>query len=127
MADNFDAVDIAYDLVKDILTDVFKDKSPENQSGEHIVINAPSATPSGNFVSDVPVNINIFVPVTANKMINRTRIKTLRDSIYTEIDGSEDPEGFYCIKERAFSGPIEGAKEGFDCFSIRYFLTLNTY
>ena len=125
MADNFDAVEIIYDAIKNILSGkVFKDKAPRDQDGEHIVVNSPACNHSE--VVNIPqVNVNIFVPKGANGMVDRARIKTLRSSIYTQID-SASPSGYYCYIDRSFSALLENVRDGYDCFTIRLELTLNT-
>ena len=125
MADNFDAVEIIYDAIKDVLTGrVFKDKAPRDQSGEYIVINSPSCN-HREFVNLPSVNINIFVLKGANGMVDRARIKTLRTAIYPLIK-SASPAGYYCVIDRSFSALQEDVRDGYDCFTIRLELTLNT-
>ena len=127
MADNFDAVDIIYDAIKSIGVPVFLDRSPRDQSGEHVVVS--SNTCAYDEVVNIPqVNVNIFVPRTSNGMINRTRVKALRTLVYNAVDAAS-PDN-YCVIDQVFSALIESSrmssvKEAFDCFTIRYELTLN--
>ena len=124
MADNFDAVDIIYSVISTYGVAAYKDKSPESPTSEHIVINSPAAGKSGFGTNDVYVNVNIFVPVTPNGMPNRTRIKAIRSALRALIEAAA-PAGYYCIVEFSFSQLIENVKPGFDCFTMRYLLTLN--
>jgi hypothetical protein len=130
MADNFDAVEIIYDIIKDCGVDVFKDKTPTDTLGEHVVVASPACN-HGRFVNIPMVNVNIFVPRPKGGMVNRTRIKEIRTAIYNAIDASSGPDGYYCAIDRAYSGLTESSnleklKEGLDCFTIKYELTLNS-
>jgi len=124
MADNFDAVDIVFSALALVGVTAFKDKSPENQAGEHIVVNSPSCGPSSFATNDSAVNVNIFVPVTPNAMVNRPRLEAIRSAVYAGIESS-DTSGYYCYIDNEFSALIENAKKGFDCFTIRYLITIN--
>jgi len=124
MADNFDAVDIIYTAVTIDGVATFKDKAPDDQSGEHIVVNSPSSAPSSYGTNDVSVNVNIFVPSAPNGMVDRARFKTLRTAVQSGID-SADTSSYYCEIDPEFSGFIEKAKKGFDCFTQRFLLTIN--
>lgn len=123
MADNFDAVDIIYTAIAAAGT-VFKDKSPDNQAGEHIVVNSPSSAPSSYATNDVSVNVNVFVPSAPNGMINRSRFETIRAAVKSGIE-SASTTGYYCEIDPEFSGFVENAKKGFDCFTQRFLLTIN--
>jgi len=125
MADNFDATKIIYNIIKNVGVSVFKERPPRDQSGEHIIVRS-NACNHGEYVNIPQVNVNIFIPKTANGMVNRDRIETIRTAVYTAISSAEDPEGYYCYIDRSFSALIEDAKEGFDCFTIRLELTLNS-
>lgn len=124
MADNFDGVDIIFSAISAVGISCYKDKSPEDTKAEHIVVNSPSSAPSSYGTNDVSVNVNIFVPPAPNGMINRARLKALRATVQSGID-SADPSGYYCVIDPEFSGLIENAKKGFDCFTQRFLLTLN--
>ena len=125
MADNFDAVEIIYDIIKTCGVDCYKDKAPRDLEGEYVVIGS-SACNHGEIVNIPQVNVNIFVPRPSNGMVNRARIKTLRTAIYDLIKASEGPSGYYCYIDRSFSALIEDVRDGYDCFTIRLELTLNT-
>lgn len=124
MADNFEAVEIIYGVISSWGVTTYKDKSPEGIATEHIVVNSPSSGASGYGTNDVSVNINIFIPVTANGMINRSRLKTIRAALRPLIEAAA-PAGYYCYVDPEFSALLENAKKGFDCFTMRYLLTLN--
>lgn len=124
MADNFDAVEILYGVVSPYGVATFKDKAPEDQTGEHIVINSPSGGASSYATNDINVNVNIFLPVTANGMPNRTRFKTIRTAIRPLIEAA-NPSAYYCYVDPEFFALIENAKKGFDCYSMRFLLTIN--
>jgi len=124
MADNFDAVDILYGVINPFGVTTYKDKSPEGITTEHIVVNSPSSGPSGYATNDISVNVNVFVPVTPNGMPNRARFKTIRTGIKPLIEAA-NPSGYYCYVDLEFTALIENAKKGFDCFTMRYLITLN--
>lgn len=124
MADNFDAVDIIYSAISSIGVTAYKDKAPEGITGEHIALTSPSSAPSSYGTNDVVVNVNIFVPVTANGMINRTRLKAIRTLVDAGVQ-SASTTGYYCDIDPEFSAFIDNAKKGFDCFTIRYLITIN--
>ena len=127
MADNFDAVEIIYSLISGIGVDVYKDKAPRDVSGEYVVVNSPTCGPgnSNQTVNIAQANVNIFIPSPTDGMVNRDRLKALRTLVYSAVDGAE-VEDYYCWIDRSFSAPVEDARKGYDCFTIRYELTLNT-
>ena len=122
MNDNFDAVEIVYAAISSVGT-VYKDKAPRDTSGTYVVVNSPSCA-QRRFVNIPLVNVNIFVPKTSNGMVNRTSLKTIRTAVYSGVE-SADPEGYYCEIDRVFSALVEDVREGYDCFTIRFELTLN--
>ena len=124
MADNFDAEEIIYDMIKNVGVSVFKGRVPRDKEGEYI--NVRSNGCNYDDVVNIPqVNVNIYVPRPAGGMVNRTRIKAIRTLVYNAISGADDPEGYYCIIDQSFSSLIDDVREGYDCFTIRYELTLN--
>ena len=125
MADSFNAVDIIYEMVKNSGVSVFKDKAPQDQPGEHIVVNCTTASPSSYGTNDAQVNLNIFVPVTGEMVPNRSRIKAIKDTVETLINVAGDPSGYYYIKEDGFEGYIQSPRKEFDCFTMRKILILN--
>jgi len=129
MADNFDAVDIMYDIVSPFGVTCYKDKAPDEsragQLGEHIVINSPSGNRSGFGTNDLTVNVNIHIPKVAGGYINRTRMKTVRTGVKSLIEAAGSIEGYYSYIERGFTALLENTKPGYDVFVMRYLLTLN--
>lgn len=126
MADGFDSEEILYNMISGCGVSVFKGPAPRDQSGDHVVVRAITSTSIPQTVNVVPTAVNIFVPKAPNGMINRSRIKALRTIIMNLIKNASDPAGYYCKIDQSFSTILEDAKEGFDCFTIRYELTLNT-
>lgn len=124
MADNFDAVEIIYSLISAVGT-CYKDKAPRDVSGTYVVINSPACT-QRQFINIPYANVNIFVPKAANGMVNRTTLKTIRSAVYSAVEGAGDIEGYYCDIDRVFSALVEDVREGYDCFTIRFELTLNS-
>lgn len=124
MTDNFDAVDIVYNAISSYGVMVYKDKAPEGVSSEHIVVNSPTSGPSSYGTNDVNVNVNIFIPITAKGMPDRSRFKTIKNAIFSLIT-SANPSGYYCYIDPSFSAFIESSNKAFDCFTQRFLLTLN--
>ena len=85
--DEFDAVDIVYNAVAAAGTDVviYKDKSEAGVNSEHIVINHLQLN-EHDFITKVPVNINIFVPLNDNGMNQRQRMKELKRKVRKSLD-----------------------------------------
>ena len=124
MADNLDAVDIIYDIIKSCGVTVVKDRSSRDQDGEFIVIRSSGNTNLAS-VNVAQVNVNIFIPRPSNGMVNRPRVETLRTTITNLIKNASDPEGYYCVIDQVFSALLEDVRKDYDCFTIRYELTLN--
>jgi len=124
MADGFDSEEILYNIIEDCGVMVYKGPAPTNKSGEHIVVRS-IVTSNLPDVNVVPVAVNIYKPKTGNGMIDRTWFKAIRATIYSLVEAAASPSGYYCVIDRIFSQFIEDGKDGFDCFSIRYELTLN--
>ena len=126
MADNFDAVDIMQDILGTALSGapVFKDRAPTDQAGYHVVIRS-NANNSLEVVNVAQVNVNIYVPRWKNGMVDRFNLKTIRTLVNTKVNNASSPAGYYCVIDRAFSTLLEDVKKDFDCFTIRYEITLN--
>lgn len=118
--DEFDAVDIVFDAVNAVVTDVsiYKDKSEDGVTLEHIVINHLSLHEL-DFVNKTPVNVNIFVPLKSNGMYARQRMKELRRKVRTSIDSINSNDGRCKEVKVIWSEPLPEMKEGFACTSIR--------
>jgi len=124
MADNFDAVQITYDIIKTCGVSVFQDRILKDQAGEYVVVgsNACNNLPAVNVAQ---VNVNIYIPRSTNGMPNRTRLEAVRTSILTLIGNATAPAGYYCVIDQIFSALLNDVREGYDCFTIRLELTLN--
>jgi len=125
MTDSLNAIKIIYDIIKTCGVSVFKDRSPRDQAGEHIIVGSNGST-NLEVVNLAQVNVNIYIPKPKGGMVNRPRIETVRTAVYTLIANATGPAGYYCVIDQAFSALLEDAKEGFDVFTIRYEITLNT-
>lgn len=125
MADNFDAEEIIYDMIKNIGVSVIKGRMTRDQKGEYINVRSNGCN-HGEIVNIPRVNVNIYVPRTTDGLVNRARIKAIRTLVYNAISAADDPEGYYCIVDQSFSALLEDVRKGYDCFTIRYELTLNT-
>jgi hypothetical protein len=126
MADSFDAVEIIQSILGTAVSgaSVYKERSTRDDLEAHIVIRSTGTT-NLEVVNIAQVNVNIYVPMWANGTVNRQKLKTIRSYIVNLIENAADPAGYYCVIDMAFSALLEDAKEGFDCFTIRYELTLN--
>lgn len=118
--DEFDAVDIVFDAVSAVVTGVpiYKDKSEDGVTLEHIVINHLSLH-EFDFVNKIPVNVNIFVPLKSNGMYARQRMKELRRKVRSSIYLINSNDGRCKEVEVIWSEPLPELKEGFACTSIR--------
>lgn len=116
----FDAVDIVYDAVAAVNTDIviYKDASEAGVTNEHIVINHLQLNEL-DFINKVPVNVNIFVPLNENGMPRRQRMKELRCKVRKSLDSINSNDGV-CKEVKVFwSEPMPDLKEGFACTNIR--------
>ena len=125
MADGFDSEEIIYEMIKTCGVPVFKGPSPRDQEGNHVVVISIVCS-NLEVVNTAPVAVNIFVVKPDNGVIDRSSMKALRTTIETMVKNAPKPAGYYCVIDKAFSKMLESAKRGFDCFTIRYELTLNT-
>lgn len=125
MADGFDSEEIIYEMIKTCGVPVFKGPSPRDQEGNHVVVRSVVCN-NIEVVNVAQVAVNIFVDKPDNGVIDRSSIKSLLTAIETLIKNASDPAGYYCVIDKIFSKTLESAKRGFDCFTIRYELTLNT-
>ena len=124
MADGFDSEEIIYEIIKTCGVPVFKGPSPRDQDGNHVVVISIVCNEL-EVVNVSQVAVNIFVTKPDNGVVDRAAIKALRTTIETLIKNASDPAGYYCAIDKIFSKPLESTKEGFDCYSSRYELTLN--
>jgi len=122
MTDNFDGEDIIYNAIKNIGVTVIKGRPERDQAGEHVTVRS-NGCDFAEVVNIPQVNVNIYVPRPKGGMINRTRIKAIRTLVYSAI-ASASPDG-YCDIDQSFAAMLEDVREGFDCFTIRYELTIN--
>jgi len=125
MADNFDAEEIIYNIIKSCGVTVFKNRSPRDQSGEHIIVRS-IVDNKMEVVNVDQTAVNIFIVKPKDGMVNRARVKAVRTLVEGLIENASKPAGYYCVIDQSFSALLEDTKEGFDCFTIRYELTLNT-
>lgn len=123
MADNFDAIQIIHDMISYIGVTLFQDRAPKDQAGEYIVVRSTECV-SREVVNLPSVNVNIYVPRARNSQPNRIRLEAIRTLVYAAMAAATDPAGYYCVIEQAFSALVEDARDGYDCFTIRYELTL---
>lgn len=118
--DEFDAVDIVYNAVAAVGTDIliYKDKSEAGVTSEHIVINHLQLNEL-DFINKVPVNINIFVPLNDNGMNRRQRMKELKRKVRKSLNSINSNDGVCKEVTVLWSVPMPDLKEGFACTNIR--------
>ncbi len=120
--DEYDIIDFVYQAVTAANTGVtiYKDKSESGIDTEHIVINnLPLNELSNGLICKTPININIFVPLLPNGMINRQRMKGLRRAVRKSLDGINSNDGYCREIEVLWARKMPDLKENFDCTNIR--------
>lgn len=118
--DEFDAIDIIYNAVNTANTGVviYKDKSEAGVQSEHIVINHLQLNEL-DFINNVPVNINIFIPLESNGMNSRQRMKEVKRKVRASLNSINSNDGVCKEVEVLWSVPMPDLKEGFACTNIR--------
>lgn len=125
MADEFDIIDYVYDAVVAANTGltVYKDRSITGEANNHIVINHLNLNEGDDevtdFVSLLPVNVNVFIKLNQNGMIDRAAMKMAVRSIRISIKNISTINGQYRHAHIEWTGRIENLKDGFDCMNIR--------
>ncbi len=118
--DEFDAVDIVYNAVNaaNIGIVIYKDKSEAGVQSEHIVINHLQLNEL-DFINNVPVNINIFIPLESNGMNPRQQMKEIKRKVRSSINSINSDDGDCKEVTVLWSVPMPDMKEGFACTNIR--------
>lgn len=118
--DEFDAVDIVYNAVNaaNIGIVIYKDKSEAGVQSEHIIINHLQLNEL-DFINNVPVNINIFIPLESNGMNPRQRMKEIKRKVRSSINSVNSDDGDCKEVTVLWSVPMPDMKEGFACTNIR--------
>ena len=118
--DEFDAIDIIYNVVNTANTGVviYKDKSENGVQSEHIVINHLQLNEL-DFINNVPVNINIFIPLESNGMNSRQRMKEVKRKVRASLNSINSNDGVCKEVEVLWSVPMMDLKVGFACTNIR--------
>lgn len=121
MADQFDIVDIVYDVVEPTSVGfvLYKDRSDDGETKNHITIRMLTLNET-EVVNKGPVNINIFVKKQANGMPDRQLMKGAVRKVKSALRNIIPPFGMYWKSRIVWSEPLGEAKEGFDCTNIRF-------
>jgi len=125
MTDEFDIIDIVYNAVTsaNVGMVIYKDNSITGEVNNHIVINHLNLNSNEDetidFTNSLPVNVNVFVKLNPNGMVDRNTMKTAVRAIRTSIKNISSVNGQYRHAHIAWEGRIESAKAGFDCMNIR--------
>lgn len=121
MADQFDIVDIVYNVVEPISAGfvLYKDRSGDGEIKNHITIRMLTLNET-EVVNKGPVNINVFVKKQANGMPDRQLMKGAVRKVKSALRNIIPPFGMYWKSRIVWSEPLGEAKEGFDCTNIRF-------
>lgn len=121
MADQFDIVDIVYDVVEPISAGfvMYKDRSGDGETKNHITIRMLILNET-EVVNKGPVNINVFVKKQTNGMPDRQLMKGAVRKVKSALRNIIPPFGMYWKSRIVWSEPLGEAKEGFDCTNIRF-------
>lgn len=121
MADGFDIVDQVFAAVDKADTGfvLYKDKSASGEINNHITVRT-TGVERKDYVNKAPVvNVNIFVKLNTNGMVNRQLMKTTTRKVEERLNVIERSSGMYWKSRIAWIEPMGEAKEGFDCMNIR--------
>jgi len=121
MADQFDIVDIVYDVVEPTSAGfvLYKDRSGDGETKNHITIRMLTLNET-EVVNKGPVNINVFVKKQANGMSDRQLMKGAVRKVKSALRNIIPPFGMYWKSRIVWSESLGEAKEGFDCTNIRF-------
>lgn len=121
MADQFDIVDIVYDVVEPTSAGfvLYKDRSGDGETKNHITIRMLTLNET-EVVNKGPVNINVFVKKQANGMPDRQLMKGAVRKVKSALRNIIPPFGMYWKSRIVWSESLGEAKEGFDCTNIRF-------
>lgn len=125
MIDEYDIIDYVYDAVESAHTGftVYKDRSATGESENHVIINHLNVNnpddENADFINNVHVNVNVFIKLNSNGMIDRPTMRTSVRSIRAAIRNISPVDGQYRHAHIAWTGTVDSAKEGFDCTNIR--------
>lgn len=119
--DQYDVIDFVFDQVEPVLTGFkgFKDKAEDGTEGNHFVVNALPWSENDEYLNQGFVNVNLFVPLHANGMIDRQPMKTAVRAVKPAIKAiGTSSEGKYRDCEIIWTETVD-LKEGFDCKNIK--------
>lgn len=121
MADQFDIVDIVYDVVEPASTGfiLYKDCSADGEKENHITVRMLPLNET-EVVNKGVVNVNVFVKKQANGMPARQLMKRAVRNIKSVLRNIKPPFGMYWKSQIVWSESLGEAKEGFDCTNIRF-------
>ena len=122
--DEFDVIDAVYDVIETANTGllIYKDRSKTGESANHIVISNLQLN-EFDYINKVPVNVNIFIALASNGMVDRLKMKTVKRAVRAALLTIETTNGKYIHSDIEWSMRINGAKDGFDCMNIRVLIS----
>lgn len=119
--DQYDVVDFIFEPLKTALAgfEGFKDKAKDGVTGKHFVVNALPWNENDDFINTGYVNVNLFVPLNANGMVDRQSMKTAIRAAKPVLKAiTTNNEGKYRDCEIIWTETVD-LKQGFDCKNIR--------
>ncbi len=122
--DEFDVIDAVYDVVEAAETGlvIYKDRSKTGEKADHIVISNMQFN-EFDYVNKVPVNVNIFITLQSNGMLERVKMRTVKRDVRAALLTIRTKNGQHINPDIEWSTRISGAKEGFDCMNIRVLIS----
>ena len=116
----FDIIDLVYTYVDAAGAGmiIYKDQSITGEINNHIVINSLEYI-NLDWNNVLPVNVNIFIKLSANGMPKRPEMKAAVDKVRAELKKIQPVEGKYRSISIEGSNRLNGAKQGFDCMNIK--------
>lgn len=116
----FDIIDLVYTHVAAADTGmiVYKDRSLPGEMRNHIVVSSLEYHDL-DWNNVLPVNVNIFIVLTDNKMPKRSEMSAAVDKVRNELKKIKPIGGQYRSIDIDGSNRLTGAKEGFDCINIK--------
>lgn len=119
--DQYDVIDFVFEAIEPVLTGFkgFKDKAVDGYAGKHFVVNALPWSENDDFINQGYVNVNLFVPLKSNGMIDRQPMKAAVRAAKPVIKAiATNSEGKYRSCEIIWIETVD-LKQGFDCKNIK--------
>lgn len=118
--DNYDVIDFVFDTVKPVLAGFtgYKENAEDGVKTNHFVVNTMPWNENDDFINNGYVNVNLFVPLNANGMIQKGIMKSAVRSIKPALKAITTEEGKYRSCEIIWTESVD-LKEGFECKNVK--------